>query len=123
MQMHGQSEARPFILASAVFVFFVHASPGPTGFLRNGLSGFMGRLSFPLYLVHFPVLLSLTSGGIVWAYNNGGLTVGAAAGLMAASIVACLLCAMAFQPIEWQTRRVGTRLARTNEWSIWWHGS
>ena len=112
LQMRGQNQTGSFTLAAAAVVFCVHVNTGLAGFFRNRVSVVLGRLSFPLYLVHFPVILSLTAFGIVWARDHGGLTPVAAAGIMVVSILARLLCAVAFEPVEWLTRVFGVGLTR-----------
>ncbi len=57
----------PFHLAfSAAFVFCVYSSPMLRRFFSNGISKFLGRISFSVYLIHFPVIISLDCWLISW---------------------------------------------------------
>ncbi|HLO76454.1 MAG TPA: acyltransferase, partial [Magnetospirillum sp.] len=81
-----------YLMAASTFVVSMHGNDRATAFLRNRLSRQMGRLSFPLYLVHFPVLVSLGCGAVVvvagnhmlsvaWMAAIGGLTVAVSLGV------------------------------------------
>ena len=61
------------VLAATVLLLGVHSNPHLLGFFRSRLSLFLGRISFPLYVLQFPVLVSLSS----WLFWK----VGAAGGL------------------------------------------
>jgi len=61
------------VVAAPVFLLGVHSNPHLLGFFRSRLSLFLGRISFPLYVLQFPVLVSLSS----WLFWK----VGAAGGL------------------------------------------
>jgi peptidoglycan/LPS O-acetylase OafA/YrhL len=75
------------------------------------ISRTLGRLSFPLYLVQFPVLISLTSYAICVAGRGGALALWQIASIALGSVLACLLAAYAFSPVEDFTRWVGNRIA------------
>lgn len=91
-------------LAAAVFL-----NRPACAFLRRPLSLQLGRLSFPLYLMQFPVLVSLTSGLVCRAARLDGAT---CLGVATVSVVACLAAAAVFSPVEDLTRRVNRRLVR-----------
>lgn len=80
--------------------------------LRAPLSQWLGRLSFPLYLVHLLVICSFTS----WAYvalGGGHPLIGIkAAALFFVSLGICLAMAMLFQPLEQFAIDIGRRLSR-----------
>lgn len=46
---------------AAVLVFVLYASSDCVGFMRSNASQFLGRISFPLYFMQFPVIASWTS--------------------------------------------------------------
>ena len=75
------------------------------------LSRMLGKLSFPLYLVQFPVLVSLTSYTICVAGRGGALAPWQIATIAIGSVLACLVAAYAFSPVEDFTRWVGNRIA------------
>lgn len=72
------------------------------------LSLWLGKISFPLFLIQFPVLLSVTSGLIVLA---GPEHVRAFSFLIASlSIAVAILAATAFQPVEIVTRAIENQI-------------
>jgi len=93
-----------------VLMLAVHASPPLVAFFSGRLSRALGRISFPLYLIQFPVLLSATSWLIVRAGAAGPPSLFAIWGISLASVAGCLLAAIAFSPIETLTRRLGDAL-------------
>ena len=99
------------VFASVLLLFFVHCSPILTGFFSNRLSRFLGKISFPLYLVHFSVIVSLTSYLIVFAQAHGGLSAGHIWEICAVSVLASLAASVLFYPIEimtlWLCHRIG----------------
>jgi peptidoglycan/LPS O-acetylase OafA/YrhL len=89
-----------FITAAVATVFFVQCNFAVTKFLRAGISRFLGKISFPLYLIQFSVLISFTSSAILFANAHGGLnwlSISIIAGL---SIIASLLASIVFLPVE-----------------------
>jgi peptidoglycan/LPS O-acetylase OafA/YrhL len=81
--------------------------------LSLGVSQFLGRISFPLYLVQFAVIVSLSANVIIWADANGTLTATTALLIAAGSVIASLALATLFLPIEvatlWLLRRIDRR--------------
>ena len=88
-------------------MFAVYASPPLCAFFSGGLSRALGRISFPLYLIQFPILMSVTSWLIVQAGAGGALSLFAIWSVSLASVAACLIAAIAFAPIERVARGVG----------------
>ena len=79
-------------------------------FFSSTLSKMLGRVSFPLYLVQFPVLISFTSGAIVFATAHGGLASGIVYLIAGSSVAVCLVSAVLFEPVEIFTKWFGQRL-------------
>lgn len=102
------------ILPAVAIVGLVYSNKALTGFFASAPSRLLGRLSFPLYLIQFPILVSLTSYAIIFASRHGGLSDAAIWIIALLSIVACLAGAIAFEPVErwtiaatdWIARRV-----------------
>ncbi len=88
------------ILMSIALVFLLHVNKGANRFLRSPVSQYLGRISFPLYLVHFPVLVSFTAATVVFAAAHGGLNPLRIAGICLASAAMSLGAATLFLPIE-----------------------
>jgi peptidoglycan/LPS O-acetylase OafA/YrhL len=86
---------------ACIFVFSVQCHSGLSGFFRNSISRFLGEISFPLYLVHFPILISFMSWlVIIWSehtWENSGLVLVCIA---LATIALCLLTAALFRTVE-----------------------
>jgi peptidoglycan/LPS O-acetylase OafA/YrhL len=101
---------------AVVLMLAVHSSPPLVAFFSGGLSRALGRISFPLYLIQFPVLLSLTSALIVAAGAAGPPTPAAICGVSLASVAACLLAAMAFEPVESVAGGAGDALVALASW-------
>lgn len=95
---HEAGERRHInLLCSAALVFSFYTSRPMLGFFRSRLSLFLGEISFPLYLLQFAVIVSLTSYLIVEFAPLSGF---AAAAIASVSAIVCLVAAAAFRPIE-----------------------
>ncbi len=98
-------------LTSVLLVFAVFCNRTLCAAFSSRCSRLLGRLSFPLYLMQFPVLVSLTSGAICHAAARGVLHGWVIGAIAAGSVLACLGAAWAFMPVEHLTAWVGNRLA------------
>lgn len=69
----GNSPLETFkgVVAAPVLVFGIYSNPTLLGFFRSRLSKFLGRISFPLYVLQFPVLVSLASYLFVVSASDG----------------------------------------------------
>jgi peptidoglycan/LPS O-acetylase OafA/YrhL len=103
-------EQLPFYAVPLVFAVFCNKVL--CDLFASGPSRLLGKLSFPLYLVQFPVLVSFTSWAIVFAQAHGGLALPAVWTIALASLALCLVAAAAFLPVEQATRWVGERISR-----------
>jgi peptidoglycan/LPS O-acetylase OafA/YrhL len=111
VMMNGKSLFLLAALAAGVFLF-VRYSQSAQRLLSSPVSQFMGRISFPLYLVQFPIIASFNAQLILWTTANGTLTVWAAYGIAAAATVVCVLVATLFLPIETGTLALLRRIDR-----------
>jgi peptidoglycan/LPS O-acetylase OafA/YrhL len=110
-QAHMADAPRELLPLYAVpLVFAVFCNKALCDLFASGASRLLGKLSFPLYLVQFPVLVSFTSWAIVFAQAHGGLGPGAIWTIALASLVLCLASAAAFLPVERATRWVGEQV-------------
>ena len=72
-QGHGLYDLRGHVAAGSVLLFCVYAcQPAVRWLSRDRFSQFLGRISYLLYLWHFVVLITLTSGLIVAAAGREG---------------------------------------------------
>jgi peptidoglycan/LPS O-acetylase OafA/YrhL len=99
--------------AIAILLCIFVIKPLSSFFADAAISKFLGKLSFPLYLVQFPVLISLTSTLIVSAsFQTGQPSTSSIWLISMASLAACIAAAVIFKPIERLTRFVGSTLVR-----------
>jgi peptidoglycan/LPS O-acetylase OafA/YrhL len=101
-----------YVMASVAIVFFVHCNFAMTTFFRARISRFLGKISFPLYLVQFSVLISFMSGAIVFVNMHSGLNWLSISIVSALTIVVSLLASIVFLPIEWMTHTICNSIGR-----------
>lgn len=95
----------PSIIAGGVAVCCVYSSRGLSRVFSAPVSLWLGRISFPIFLLHFPVIVSFTSGMALLADAHGALSPGMIWGIVAASAAVCLAAARVFRPVEdWAAR-------------------
>jgi peptidoglycan/LPS O-acetylase OafA/YrhL len=102
----------PSIVASSVLVVSVHASGSLGQFFAWPFSRWLGRISFPLYLTHFPVIVSFTSGSVLLAHAYGALNPVIIWIIIISSAALSLLVAVFFLPTEALTVRLSDLVAR-----------
>ena len=102
---HDQKNLKAFALMCVLF-----SMPAANAFLRAPLSQFLGRISFPLYLVQFAVIVSPMSAAIGYAERHGGLDRPMAYLIGVAAVGVTIVAAYAFLPVERLTARVGAAL-------------
>ena len=85
---------------AALFLFAIYSSNWLQSLLDNRISRFLGELSFPIYLVHFPLIVSLESYLIVRLFPDGNVTRVWAYPIIFATLAAALLAAAAFVHVE-----------------------
>jgi peptidoglycan/LPS O-acetylase OafA/YrhL len=104
--------ASKYVVAGITIVFFVHCNFAVTRFLRSAISRFLGKISFPLYLVQFSVLISVTSGAIVFANTHGGLNWFSISIISALTIITSLAASVIFLQIERITHSICNSIGR-----------
>lgn len=102
--MHKSTAFLPVIfLLSMVLVFCFYTQKQLKAFFSNKLSQFLGEISFPLYLVHFQVLISLMSWLIIQDFSaKGAIDQSAFLGFACITIVVSVIVAWCFRQIERQ---------------------
>ncbi len=106
LHLTSRPEATP--LLADVLVFCVLCNEPLCRAFRSRGSQWLGRVSFSLYLVQFPVLVSATSYAIVVAESAGHLLAGGIFTIAVGSIALSLAAAVMFEPVD----RLAIRLAR-----------
>ncbi|WP_293976365.1 acyltransferase family protein [Sphingomonas sp.] len=104
---------RFYVMLEVALLAAVFVNPWAVSFFSTRVSRFLGHISFPLYLVHFAVLISFTSGMIVHFGGGAALDQRMAATIASASVAAAIVAAILFEPVELLTRMFGKWLART----------
>lgn len=102
---HAVCFAVPFMIAAGV-------NKQAVAFLSSRVSVFLGKISFPIFLLQFPVIVSITSWAIVYAYVDGTITNWDAVWIASLSLCASIVVSALFLPIETLTSRVGRWLVR-----------
>lgn len=105
------ADRRMVPLASVVLLGAIFCNRALCAAFAGRLSRWLGRLSFPLYLVQFPVLVSVTSYAICLASPRGALHGWVVAAIAVGSLAVCLAAAWAFMPVERLTQWVGNVVA------------
>jgi len=105
------THANPLLLdANALGLFLLVPLLPPLGrFLGNRVSRFLGDISFPLYLVQFVVLITLTSWLAVALVDPQLPSRPVLYGIAAAGVAASLLLAWGFSVVERQALRLSNR--------------
>jgi peptidoglycan/LPS O-acetylase OafA/YrhL len=80
--------------------------------LASPVSQFLGRISFPLYLMQFVVIMVPISWAIVWADAAGRLDFAMALAIATGTVLFSLAAAMAFMPIERGTLALSRAVGR-----------
>jgi peptidoglycan/LPS O-acetylase OafA/YrhL len=106
----GQTHGIPALAVMLVFAIFCNRTL--CGFFSSRFSQMLGKLSFPMYLMQFVVLISLTSALLLFAAERKLLSVPIDLTIAAVSLIATLTLAILFEPIEIATRWVGNALVR-----------
>jgi peptidoglycan/LPS O-acetylase OafA/YrhL len=85
------------LLCAAILVFCFYTSRPTLAFFRSSVSRFLGDISFPMYLIHFAVLVSYTSW---WIVASGKITTFLAIEIASLSSFVSVVAAIAFRQIE-----------------------
>lgn len=105
-------EPRPVVVAACVVVPCVCASPRCRRLLSRPFCLWFAKISFPLYLMHFPVIVSFTSGAVMIAHAHGGLGPVPICAIIVASAVLSVVSAVLFAPVDALAIWMGNRFCR-----------
>ena len=103
-------------MASGLAIILVESQPGLHRRLCGRLAGWLGRLSFPLYLLHIPVFCSLGCLVYLWVGPERALYAKTAAALTTLLATMALSLPLARFDVwwTWQVSRAAKRLSRDN---------
>lgn len=106
LRQHGSSKYLN-ILISALLVACFYSNVFLRKLMCSKLSKFLGEISFPLYLVHFAVIISPTSRLIVLYGERGELTSRVIWCIALGTVIVSVLLAVLFRVVEkWILRRI-----------------
>jgi peptidoglycan/LPS O-acetylase OafA/YrhL len=88
------------VLQATTVVFAVSFSPWLRRFFSSRVSEFLGRISFPLYLIHFAVICSFTSSLYLWLHDKPLSNWTISNITLISSVAVALLAAWLFLPVE-----------------------
>ena len=88
------------IILAAIVVFAIYSNSFCISAATSKFSVWLGRISFPLYVTHFAVIISFTSWSIIELSNRGLLGLGSAMLVILLSAVIALFVADIFSRIE-----------------------
>lgn len=88
------------VLQATAIVFAVSFSPWLRRFFSSRISEFLGKLSFPLYLIHFAVICSFTSSLYLWLHDKPLSNLMISTITLVSSVAVSLLAAWLFLPVE-----------------------
>lgn len=74
------------------------------------VSQFLGRISYPIYLVHFAILIAPLSHLVLRANDAGVLNIWTCLAISVLGIALSIICAVLFMPVERFTAFVGQRI-------------
>lgn len=110
-------------LCSAGLIYAVLLNKTLQGVLSSKISQWMGRLAFPLYLVHMLVICSFSSWLFLVLAEDGAIKPMSGAIILISTLVLSFLCAYVFYPIEKlgiiAGRRLSTALCHRFPTGLW----
>lgn len=104
---HLPAEEHLQVLVAFVLCYYAVNVPAAAAFFSNRVSAFLGRLSFPIYLVHYLVLATVLAPLAVRHADHLTLTLALQIGALAFAV--SVLAAVAFLPVE----------SAAHRWSKW----
>jgi peptidoglycan/LPS O-acetylase OafA/YrhL len=73
--LSGWSDPLVFFVVSSVFLFLVFLVPDRNVLLENNVGDFLGKVSYSVYLLHYPVLLLIKKLGLAHGFSGALLFV------------------------------------------------
>lgn len=114
-----RSSQRPLLLLpvmSFTAVWSVLYSRKLAAFFSNKISLFLGKISFPLYLIHVPIYCSFSSWFLVWLYSLGLTQCQIYCFVYICSLSMAIVCAYCLCPMERFAINVGRYISKLS-----WH--
>lgn len=100
------------ITTSSIFLFCVYVCPVYLSLFKSKFSLWLGKISFPLYLVQFPVIVSFTAGSTLWVYHHDKFHAWVIGVVGLTSVVICVITAVLFEPVEILTGKIGRLVSK-----------
>jgi peptidoglycan/LPS O-acetylase OafA/YrhL len=112
LNRHLPLQQRLNSVLAITIVYGVYCNASLVRFFGNSVSRWLGRISFPIYLLHFSVICSFTSYLIVRSNRTGVLDSSHALLIGAATVAVVFAAAVVFERLERATLRQVDRLVR-----------
>ncbi len=85
---------------AVLLVYCIYTSKHLLPFFRSKLSVFLGEISYPIYVLHFIVMITITSWGTIYYHNNGGIQLSSVLIISTISIVISFIVSILFREVE-----------------------
>jgi peptidoglycan/LPS O-acetylase OafA/YrhL len=112
LNRHLPLQQRLYTVLAIAIVYCIYGNGGLVRFFGNGVSRMLGRLSFPIYLVHFSIICSLTSYLIIRMSRSGPLDVSQVLLIGGITVATVFAVAQVFERLERATLRGVDRVVR-----------
>lgn len=100
----------PMVGMSLVAVWSVLYSQRLSAFFSNNLSRFLGKISFPLYLIHAPIYCTFSSWLLTWLHGFGFTPLTTYSIVYVSSVLLAIVCACLLYPVELLAINVSRRI-------------
>lgn len=110
LQAHMMAGRVKFIIAS-MLVFMLANNKSLAYLMKSRLSLFLGKISFPLFLIQFPVIVSFTS-WLITLLGQDGFTHSECFVISLFSLAVAIFAAWVFSPIDTLGQAVASRFGR-----------
>lgn len=100
LMLHHRELSPLLMLVASACCMLIYSDVRISRFLSNPLSQWLGRISFPLFLMHYAVIVSFTSWAIVQTSPTGPASQWVYMGIASASLGIAMVCAVLFVPVE-----------------------
>lgn len=99
-------------IAAVLLLAAVFSNKTTNDFFTNRASRFLGKISFSIYLVQLPVIVSVSSWAIIYAHSHNMLTLATCLGIATMTVTLSILGAVLFNPVEVFTKYSGNKLVQ-----------
>ncbi len=99
-------------VAAVALLWAVFSNKTSNDFFTNRVSRFLGKISFSIYLVQLPVIMSVSSWAIIYVHDHDMLNLGTALAIATGTVTLSIIGAVLFNPVEVFTKYSGNKLVQ-----------